>query len=347
MLITRIASNIAAYSNSSSFSRYGSAPPFHSRTPRIWRLPSQSERFSARKPTKVISSAAPCQPLKNTASPPSLIQQALQPRNLTRLALVVALAAVLLYNPAQALARSSASAQSHSFSGAVKGLLDFALHLDKHLSAIIVKHGKATYGILWAIVFAETGLVLTPFLPGDSLLFAAGAFAALGSLHLGAVCAVFISAAIIGDAVNYAIGNYLGSKALESNIIKKEYITKTEEFYRKYGGKTVVLARFVPIIRTFAPFVAGVGSMPYSEFGAYNVGGALLWTALFVGAGYFFGNLPFVQHNFTLVVLAIVAVSVLPIVFEVISAQREAKKGQSAVTDTRTQLPEMPDGPAQ
>ncbi|KAK9903369.1 hypothetical protein WJX75_003938 [Coccomyxa subellipsoidea] len=293
---------------------------------------------------KVTSSVAPCEPADSQSSP-SATRIAWQPRNLKRVAIGAALVALILHSPVQALAKACCEGSArHGLSGAVQGLLDFALHLDKHLSAIIVKHGKATYGILWAIVFAETGLVLTPFLPGDSLLFAAGAFAALGSLNLGAVCAVFISAAIIGDAVNYAIGNYLGTKALESNIVKKEYIAKTEEFYRKYGGKTVVLARFVPIVRTFAPFVAGIGSMPYREFGAYNVGGALLWTALFVGAGYFFGNLEFVQHNFTLVVLAIVAVSVLPIVFEVISAQREGKKNQSSFNGTSTAV-DMPDGP--
>ncbi|EIE23211.1 hypothetical protein COCSUDRAFT_23829, partial [Coccomyxa subellipsoidea C-169] len=293
-----------------------------------WRLQGLSSRNRCsfvRQQTKATSSTSLCQPA--SLQPPTR-----QWGNIRRIAIAMVLAAVILYSPAQALAKACCEGSArHGFSGAVQGLLDFALHLDKHLSAIIVKHGRATYAILWAIVFAETGLVLTPFLPGDSLLFAAGAFAALGSLNLWAVCGVFISAAIIGDAVNYAIGNYLGGCTSGAIISSRtpEYIAKTEAFYRKYGGKTVVLARFVPIVRTFAPFVAGIGSMPYKEFGAYNVGGALLWTVLFVGAGYFFGNLEFVQHNFTLVVLAIVAVSVLPIVFEVISAQREAKRDQS------------------
>lgn len=213
--------------------------------------------------------------------------------------------------------------------GMLKGLASFILHLDKHLAAMISAHGDTTYVILFAIVFAETGLVLTPFLPGDSLLFAAGAFASLGLLRLPLLMAVFIVAAVLGDAVNYAVGNYLGSKALQSNLINKEYIDKTEAFFSKYGGKTVVLARFVPIVRTFAPFVAGVGSMAYREFAAYNVGGALLWTVLFCGAGYLFGNLPVVQHNFTLVVLAIVLVSVVPVVLEVVAARRGAAQKKS------------------
>ncbi|KAK9813226.1 hypothetical protein WJX72_011017 [[Myrmecia] bisecta] len=229
--------------------------------------------------------------------------------------------ALWLVSPEGAVA--SAAHSSFSLSGAAKGILDFALHLDKHLSEIVIKHGQTTYGILFAIVFCETGLVLTPFLPGDSLLFAAGAFAALGSLNFGLLLVTFITAAIIGDAVNYAVGNFLGAKAIESNLIKKAYIDKTEEFYSKYGGKTVVLARFVPIVRTFAPFVAGVGNMSYSQFALYNVGGAVLWSVLFTGAGFFFGNLPFVQHNFTLVVLAIVAVSVLPIAWEIWAAKRK------------------------
>jgi len=191
---------------------------------------------------------------------------------------------------------------------------------------MITEHGQLTYVILWTIVFCETGLVLTPFLPGDSLLFAAGAFAGLGKLSLGTLMAVFLSSAILGDAVNYAIGNKLGKWAMQKGIIQQAYITKTEKFYEKYGGKTVVLARFVPIVRTFAPFVAGVGSMPYGRFAMYNVVGAIVWAVLFVGGGYFFGNLPFVQKNFTAVVLAIVAVSVVPVIIELINARKEGQE---------------------
>ena len=208
------------------------------------------------------------------------------------------------------------------------------MHLDVHLGALISQHGRATYLILWTIVFCETGLVLTPFLPGDSLLFASGAFAGLGRLSVGLLCAVFLSSAILGDAVNYAIGHKFGKWALERNIIKEKYIRQTENFYAKYGGKTVIIARFVPIVRTFAPFVAGIGSMAYSRFALYNVAGACAWTVLFVGAGFYFGNLPFVRHNFTLVVLAIIVVSVLPVVFELIQAMREPQdKGPSGTPE--------------
>ncbi|CAK0786874.1 hypothetical protein CVIRNUC_010088 [Coccomyxa viridis] len=264
------------------------------------------------------------------------------PRSLLRLAVLlgVGFLAVSLLSPAAAWAKgAAASTPSYSFPAAARGLTDFLLHLDKHLSAIIAEHGKATYAILFAIVFAETGFVLTPFLPGDSLLFAAGAFAALGTLNVWALLGIFITAAILGDALNYAIGNYAGAKAIESGLVRQDFIRKTEDFYRKHGGKTVILARFVPIVRTFAPFVAGVGSMPYAEFGAYNVGGALLWTFMFVGAGFFLGNLPAVKHNFTLVVLGIVVVSVMPILFEIVVARRGAGK-------TGTNADGLPKGPA-
>lgn len=197
------------------------------------------------------------------------------------------------------------------------------MHLDDKLGAIIAEHGTATYAILFAIVFCETGLVLTPFLPGDSLLFAAGAFAGLKKLNIYYVLATFISSAILGDAVNYSIGAWLGEKAIDSGVVSKKAITKTEKFYDKYGGKTIVLARFVPIVRTFAPFVAGISKMAYQKFATYNVFGAIVWTLLFTGVGFFFGNLPFVEKNFSLVVLAIVAVSVLPVIFEVIAARKE------------------------
>jgi membrane-associated protein len=200
-----------------------------------------------------------------------------------------------------------------------------------HLGEIVGKYGTATYAILFAIVFAETGLVVTPFLPGDSLLFATGALAALGKMDLVTLLGVYTFAAILGDAVNYAFGNYLGSAALKSRLIKPEYISKTEKFYAKYGGKTVVLARFVPIVRTFAPFVAGIGSMAYSQFAMFNVVGALLWTGLCVGAGYVFGNVPAVHDNFSLVVLGIVAVSLLPLIYEVWVAKKEGKSSSIGV----------------
>ncbi|KAL4446851.1 hypothetical protein ABPG77_008095 [Micractinium sp. CCAP 211/92] len=208
--------------------------------------------------------------------------------------------------------------------------LSFVLHLDVHLGEIVAKYGMATYGILFAIVFAETGLVVTPFLPGDSLLFATGALAALGKLSLPLLVGCYVVAATLGDAVNYAIGNYLGTAAFKSRLLKREHIAKTEEFYNKYGGKTVVLARFVPIVRTFAPFVAGVGSMSYGQFALYNVAGAVLWTAVCVGAGYALGNVPAVHDNFSLVVLAIVVVSLLPIAWEMWAAKREAAAAEAA-----------------
>jgi len=226
--------------------------------------------------------------------------------------------------PAATAAAPSGAAAAGEPTSAVATLVSFVMHLDKHMSHMIESHGNATYAILWTIVFCETGLVLTPFLPGDSLLFAAGAFAGMGKLHVGTLMAVFLTSAILGDAVNYAVGKSLGSWALQKGVVKREYVDKTEAFYAKYGGKTVVLARFVPIIRTFAPFVAGVGSMPYGAFATYNVLGALIWAVLFVGAGFFFGNLPFVQKNFTLVVLGIVAVSVVPVIIEIINARKEA-----------------------
>lgn len=244
---------------------------------------------------------------------------------LAKVGIVAGAAALSLALPSIAHA-----AATETSSNALSGLISFILHLDSHLSALIAKHGAATYAILWGIVFCETGLVVTPFLPGDSLLFAAGAFAGLGQLALLPLMAVFISSAILGDALNYAIGSTLGTWLTSRGIVNQSYITKTEQFYSKYGGKTIVLARFVPIVRTFAPFVAGVGSMNYGSFALYNVAGALIWTVLFVGAGFFFGNLPVVRHNFTLVVLGIVAVSVVPVVLEILNARREAAGGGEA-----------------
>ncbi len=198
------------------------------------------------------------------------------------------------------------------------------LHLDKTLVNIVEQYGAATHWVLFLIVFCETGLVVTPFLPGDSLLFAAGALCATGSLQLWYVAALIFVAAVLGDAVNYSIGYRLGDRVFSMNnrFIKKEYLDRTQKFYEKYGGKTVVIARFVPIVRTFAPFLAGVGKMEYKKFGTYNVLGALMWVGLFVFGGYFFGNLPLVKKNFTIVILAIIVISVLPAVIEVLKARK-------------------------
>ncbi|MGH7516829.1 MAG: DedA family protein [Gemmatimonadales bacterium] len=208
----------------------------------------------------------------------------------------------------------------------IRTAIDFFLHLDQHLAEIIARYGVWTNLILFLIVFAETGLVVTPFLPGDSLLFAAGTFAALGSLDPGLLVLLLSAAAILGDTVNYWVGAYVGPRAFTGEIrwLRKEYLDRTHAFYEKHGGKTIILARFIPIIRTFAPFVAGVGAMTYSRFLAYNIVGGIVWVTLFVLAGYFFGNLPAVRQNFTYVILAIIALSVLPIVFEYLKARRRA-----------------------
>ncbi|MFN2160154.1 MAG: DedA family protein [Anaerolineales bacterium] len=201
--------------------------------------------------------------------------------------------------------------------------IDFILHLDEHLSTIIQNYGTWTYLILFVIIFMETGLVVTPFLPGDSLLFAAGTFAspALGSaLNIFLLWALLVAAAVIGDTVNYWVGHFIGPRAFSGEVrfLKKEYLDRTHEFYEKHGGKTIILARFVPIIRTFAPFVAGVGEMSYGRFISYNVIGGVLWVSIFTMGGYFFGNLPFVKENFTVVVVAIIFISVLPAVYEIV-----------------------------
>jgi membrane-associated protein len=206
----------------------------------------------------------------------------------------------------------------------LRSFIDLFLHLDQHLSRIISDYGVWTHLILFLIVFAETGLVVTPFLPGDSLLFAAGTFAALGSLDLWLLIVTLIVAAILGDTVNYWVGAWIGPRAFSGNVrfLRKDYLDRTHAFYEKHGGKTIILARFVPIIRTFAPFVAGVGAMSYPKFITYNVVGAVLWVGLFVPAGYYFGNIPTVRENFTLVILAIIALSVLPIAVEAVRARR-------------------------
>jgi membrane-associated protein len=203
-------------------------------------------------------------------------------------------------------------------------IVDLFLHLDQHLSQIISEYGTWTHLILFLIVFCETGLVITPFLPGDSLLFAAGTFAALGALDVWLVTALLIVAAILGDTVNYWVGAYIGPRAFRGDIrfLRKEYLDRTHAFYERHGGKTIILARFIPIIRTFAPFVAGVGAMTYPRFITYNVVGAVLWVGIFVLGGYFFGNIPVVRENFTIVVLAIIAISVMPIAVEALRARR-------------------------
>jgi membrane-associated protein len=206
----------------------------------------------------------------------------------------------------------------------LRNLIDLFVHLDQHLSRVISEYGVWTHLILFLIVFCETGLVVTPFLPGDSLLFAAGTFAALGALDVRLVLLMLIVAAIAGDTLNYWVGAYIGPRAFRGDIrfLRKEYLDRTHAFYEKHGGKTIILARFIPILRTFAPFVAGVGAMSYPKFILYNVVGAVLWVMLFVLGGYFFGNIPAVRENFTLVILAIIVLSVVPVVLEALRARR-------------------------
>jgi membrane-associated protein len=207
----------------------------------------------------------------------------------------------------------------------LKQFVDVFLHLDKHLAEVLRDYGAWTNGILFLIIFCETGLVVTPFLPGDSLLFAAGTFAALGSLNVFTVFLLLAAAAILGDSMNYWIGSRIGPKAFSGHIrlLKQEHLRKTQTFYEKYGRSTIILARFVPIVRTFAPFVAGVGSMSYPAFLAYNIIGGVAWVGLFVFSGYFFGNIPVVRRNFSVVILAIIVISVLPIAWEAWKTWRE------------------------
>ncbi len=197
-------------------------------------------------------------------------------------------------------------------------IFDIVLHLDEYLSVVIADYGPGTYAILFAIIFAETGFVVTPFLPGDSLIFAAAAFSGLGLLNPWLLFGLLSVAAILGDSINYAIGHAVGPRVFREDVrfLKREYLERTHAFYEKYGGKTIIIARFVPIIRTFAPFVAGVGAMTYRKFIIYNIAGGLLWVGLFTALGYFFGNIPAVQENFTLVIIAIVFISLLPPIIE-------------------------------
>ena len=207
--------------------------------------------------------------------------------------------------------------------------IDLFLHLDEHMANVIQNYGTLTYAILFLIIFCETGLVVTPFLPGDSLLFAAGTFAAIGNLNMAFLFLLLTGAAILGDAVNYWIGFILGPKVFrkeKSLFFKQAYLDKTNAFYEKYGGKTIILARFVPIVRTFAPFVAGIGKMPYRTFFFYNVVGAVLWVAICSLAGYFFGQIPVIKENFELAVLGIIFVSVLPMGFEFLKHLQDKKK---------------------
>lgn len=215
-------------------------------------------------------------------------------------------------------------------------IIDFILHIDVHLAELVAEYGVWVYGILFLILFCETGLVVTPFLPGDSLLFVAGALAALPSndLNVHVMVLLMIIAAIVGDAVNYTIGRIFGEKLFknpDSKIFRRSYLDKTHQFYEKHGGKAIILARFVPIVRTFAPFVAGMGKMSYRHFAFYNVTGALLWVLLFTYAGYLFGDLPIVQKNLKLLIVAIIFISILPGVIEIIRHRRAAAKEKNAV----------------
>jgi membrane-associated protein len=201
-------------------------------------------------------------------------------------------------------------------------LIDFVLHIDVHLAELVRDYGVWIYGILFLVIFCETGLVVTPFLPGDSLLFVAGTLAALATSHINVhlMVILLILAAILGDACNYFIGKFFGEKLFrnpDSKIFKQAYLKKTHDFYEKHGGKTIIIARFVPIVRTFAPFVAGMGKMSYPHFFSFNVIGGVAWVALFMYAGYFFGNVDFVKHNLSLLIIVIILVSILPGIVEV------------------------------
>jgi len=213
----------------------------------------------------------------------------------------------------------------------IKIFIDLLMHMDQHLDLIIRAYGIWTYAILFSIIFCETGLVVTPFLPGDSLLFAAGTFAAMGSLDILQLALFLSVAAIMGDTVNYWIGHATGPKVFrkeKARFLNKRHLERTNHFYKRYGGKTIILARFVPIIRTFAPFVAGIGCMDYTRFLTFNVIGGLAWIAFFISGGYFFGNIPFVKHHFTLVILTIIIISILPGVIEFLRQRYRYSQGK-------------------
>lgn len=211
----------------------------------------------------------------------------------------------------------------------IKHILDFILHFDEHLAQIVEQYGFLTYGLIFLIIFLETGVVIAPFLPGDSLLFVLGALASQNIMNIWLLYILLLAAAIGGDTLNYWIGHHLGPRVFKkenSRFLKREYLDKTEQYYKKYGGKTVILARFIPIVRTFAPFVAGVGSMTYSSFIFYNVVGGFLWVTLFLFLGYFFGTIPFIKEHFHELVLVIIVLSVVPVIIEVVKHRKEAKK---------------------
>jgi membrane-associated protein len=215
----------------------------------------------------------------------------------------------------------------------IQQLIDFILHIDKHLIQVVQEYQTWTYLILFFIIFAETGFVVTPFLPGDSLLFAAGAIIAKpeSGLSIFLMCILLIIAAVLGDLVNYHIGNYIGPRAFSGKykFLKKEYLDKTQAFYEKHGGKTIIYARFIPIVRTFAPFVAGIGTMTYMRFASYNVVGGILWVCSFLFLGYFFGGLPVIKENFTYVIFGIIILSVLPPVFELLKNKNKEQRTKS------------------
>lgn len=211
----------------------------------------------------------------------------------------------------------------------ISTLIDFILHIDQHLVEISAQYGVWIYAVLFLIIFCETGLVVTPFLPGDSLLFAAGGIAAVGSMNIHVMIALLLAAAILGDAANFMIGKFFGRKLFanpDSKIFRQSYLEKTHAFYEKHGGKTIIIARFVPVVRTFAPFVAGMADMHYGRFIRYNIIGAIAWVVLFAYAGYFFANTKIVKENLSLVLAAIIVLSVLPAVVEIVRAKRAAKK---------------------
>jgi membrane-associated protein len=206
-------------------------------------------------------------------------------------------------------------------------LIDIALHLDQHLQALVANYGAWIYLILFLIIFCETGLVVTPFLPGDSLLFVAGAVAAAGGMNIHLLAVLLIIAAVLGDAVNYAVGHYLGPRVFnstESRWLNPRHLQRAHDFYERHGGKTIIIARFVPIVRTYAPFVAGAASMSYARFAAYNISGAVLWVVLLGYAGYFFGNIPVIKENLTLVIVVIIILSIMPGVVEYLRHRNRA-----------------------
>ncbi|MDQ4064895.1 MAG: DedA family protein [Actinomycetota bacterium] len=221
--------------------------------------------------------------------------------------------------------------------GFLERVVDYVIHLDAHLVDLVEGYGMWVYALLFLIIFCETGLVVTPFLPGDSLLFAAGAVAGTGALNVALLMLLLIVAAIAGDSLNYWIGSVFGARAFkeDARILKMDYLRRTQDFYARYGGKTIVIARFVPIVRTYAPFVAGVAGMDYPRFLRYNVTGGVLWIVLFVMAGYLFGAIPFVQDNFGLLIIAVILLSIAPMVFEYVQTRRARRTTARIQEETR------------